>query len=189
MVSQTSDLLSPEDRKEGPHNFRGVRIPPGTLVSFHSLKSMAHLNGTKGHIVGYDSARSRYDVCDANNERRLVKFANLKQHPEVKIQGLRSRIDLNGRKGMVLAFDRVKERWSIQVDAEIVSLKRENVIFLHGTLCKIIGLKSNTELNDTYATIRWKVDPSDTLQKNHVRYDLHLENGETVRVKPENIEL
>jgi hypothetical protein len=190
MASRNPDLLSKEDWAEGAHNYRGVRIPSGTLISFHGLKSIAHLNGTRGHVYDFDSTKERYDVCDViNKTRHLVKFENIKQHPEVKIEGLQSRKDLNGKKGLVLEFDKHKERWLIQVDQESVSLKRDNVVFLHGTFCKIVGLRSKTELNNEYATIRWKVDPADTLKKDQVRYDLHLANGDTVRVKPENIEL
>jgi hypothetical protein len=107
----------------------------------------------------------------------------------VKIDGLQSRKEVNGKKGWALDFDRNKERWSVQVGQETMSLKRENVFFLHGTFCKIVGLKSKQELNGVYATIRWKVDPADTLKKDQLRYDLQLQKGDTVRLKPENIEL
>ena len=189
MASRNPDLLSKDDWSDGPHNYRGVRIPPGTVVSFRGLKGMANLNGTRGRVMDYDAEKGRYDVCDSNNARHLVNFENIKQLPEVKVEGLSSRGDINGKRGLALEFDATKERWSIQLPQEIVSLKRDNVILLHGTFCRIVGLKSKKELNDSYATVRWKVDPADTLRKDQVRYDLHLANGETVRVKPENIEL
>ncbi|GKY94091.1 hypothetical protein MPSEU_000375500 [Mayamaea pseudoterrestris] len=189
MASRNPELLSKEDWSNGPHNYRGTRIPPGTLVSFHGLKSLSYLNGTMGHVYDYHSAKGRYEVCDFDKARHLVKFENIKQHPEVKMEGLQSRKDLNGKKGLALDIDKAKDRWSIQVGQEVVSLKRDNVIFLHGTFCRIVGLKNKTELNGAHATIRWKVDAEETLQKDQLRYDLHLANGETVRVKQENIQL
>jgi hypothetical protein len=179
-----------ETNKSNPH-LRGVKIAPEVVVSFKGLKSKKELNGLKGQVVEYDSAIDRYLVrVPGKADEVSVKVENLQQHPTVTIEGLSTRADLNGCKGSIVVFDAKKDRYTLNVHTvnnnnkqrttETVSLKPKHVILESCTFVQIVNLASRSDLNGSYATIRWRVKEAD-------RYDVHLPNGETVRVKPENL--
>lgn len=158
-------------------------IPRGTVVSMKGLRSKPERNGDRGVIQNYNPQTGRYAVqLEDSTESMAVKPSNLLQHVHVRLHGIESKPDLNGKTGTIIAWNPNAERYSIYVmaTAKAVSLKPNNVVLESGTVGQIFGLLSKPELNGQWGTIKeWDRDAS--------RYNVQLSPNKIIRVKMENI--
>jgi len=158
-------------------------IPPGTVVSFKGLRSKPERNGDRGVVQQYSRQNGRYVVqVEDSEETMAVKPSNLLQHVHVRLHGIESKPDLNGKTGTIIAWNPNAERYSIYVmaNSKAVSLKPNNVILENGTVGQIFGLMSKPELNGKWGTIKeWDRDAG--------RYSVQLSRDSIIRVKVENI--
>lgn len=157
-------------------------IPAGTIISLKGLVSRPEKNGMRGEVLDYDPQTGRYVVqIEDRDEIMKVKPLNILQHVQVKLHGLESRKDLNGQKATILAWDESKGRYNVYVTgiSKAMSLKPSNVVFDSGTVGQINGLKSKTELNGQWATIR-------SFSPISGRYDVQLSSDKILKLKSED---
>lgn len=158
-------------------------IPKGTLVTLKGLINASQLNGDRGTIQKYIRASGRYVVQLEDSEETLsVKASNLLQHVHVRVNGIGSRPELNGKTGTVIALNPTSERYNIYVMSveQTMSLKPGNIVFDKGTVGQITGLESKPELNGKWGTIiDWIRDTN--------KYDLQLSTSKIIRIKVENL--
>ena len=158
-------------------------IPPGTIVSLKGLQSRPERNGDRGEVSEYDETAGRYLVFIEDSDEYLrVKPSNLLQHVHVRLHGIESQPELNGRRGTIVAWSDHKERYNIHVMdiGKIVSLKPGNVVLENGTVGRISGLQSKPALNGKYGTIK-------DFNQTSGRYDVQLSVDQILRLKLENI--
>jgi hypothetical protein len=135
--------------QQWPEEVEQDALPPpppedwaGKRVELHGLKGAAEFNGREGVVKGpMDSTSLRYEVLldplKAEEEPAVVKVkaANLKPEEtleagrKVTIQGLVSKAELNGCKGVVESFDKTKGRYNVKVDStgQVLALKISNL--------------------------------------------------------------
>jgi len=170
-------------RQQAPPPKQYDAIPRGTLVTLKGLLSAAHLNGDRGTIQQYIRSSGRYVVELEDSEETLsVKASNLLQHVQMRVHGIGSRPELNGKTGTVIAWNPTSERYSIYVMTveQTMSLKPGSVVFVTGTVGQIAGLESKPELNGKWGTIiDWIQDTN--------KYDLQLSASKIIRIKVENL--
>ena len=158
-------------------------IPPGTHVSLKGLVARPDRNGDLGTVQQYNPQNGRYVVVlEDTDETMSVKASNLLQHVHVRVHGIESKPELNGKTGTIMAWNPRTERYNIYVMAleKVVSLKPGNVILDKGTVGSITGLSSKPELNGKWGTIKeWIRDTN--------KYDVQLSADKIIRIKAENI--
>jgi len=157
-------------------------IPRGTIVSLKGLVNKPEANGERGQIQSFDPTSGRYVVqLEDTSESLKVKPNNILQHVHVKIDGIASQPELNGKTGTIIAWNESSQRYSIYVMAlkKAVSLKASNVILEKGTVAQVVGL-SRPDLNGKWGTIKDFIPSSG-------RYDLQLSEAQIIRVKLENL--
>jgi DnaJ family protein B protein 4 len=175
----------------GPGSFRSSRraaprydcIPRGTTVSLKGLVSRPDRNGDLGVVKQYDPQNGRYVVVlEDSDETMSVKASNLLQHVHVRLHGIESQPQLNGKTGTVMAWNPRTERYNIYVMAleKVVSLKPGNVILDTGTVGQVTGLTSKPELNGRWGTIKAWIRETN-------KYDLQLSENQIIRVKAETV--
>ena len=158
-------------------------IPVNTVVSLKDLVSASHLNGDRGTIKQYIPSTGRYVVeLEDSEETMSVKPSNLLQHVHMKVFGIESRPEINGKTGTVVAWNPQTERYNIYLIAvkEIVSLKPANVVLDNGTVGQVTGLSSKPELNGKWGTVKAWIRES-------MKYDLQLSPSQIIRIKVENL--
>ena len=84
-------------------------------VKIHNLKSDESLNGVTTKVI--DCINNRY-VIDISNKRYSLNVSNLiiSNGMCVKIEGIVSRKELNGKWGKIVGFDESSERYLIQIN-------------------------------------------------------------------------
>uniref|UniRef100_A0A7S3DXW8 J domain-containing protein n=1 Tax=Entomoneis paludosa TaxID=265537 RepID=A0A7S3DXW8_9STRA len=158
-------------------------IPAGTIVSLKGLVSKPEKNGDRGEIANFDPQSGRYTVVLEDTEEQLrVKPSNLLQHVHVRLHGIESQPDLNGRKGTVVSWNEGKERYSIYIMdlSKVVLLKPGNVVLENGTVGHIVGVVAKPELNGKSGTIK-------SFNRESGRYDVQLSREQILRLKLENV--
>jgi len=113
-----------------------------------------------------------------NNSIRSIN--RLDKGCSVIIEGLVTRKEFNGFIGVVLDYNKIKDRYMLKIEGTIILwLKRENIIEMVKKI-KITGIKSSPELNNkTGDIIGW--------EKASERFTIKLFIGKTILVKRENI--
>ncbi|VEU34220.1 unnamed protein product [Pseudo-nitzschia multistriata] len=162
-------------------------IPVGTNVSLKGLVSKPEKNGDRGEIMQFDPATGRYYVqIEDTGETIAVKPSNLLQHVHVKIHGLGSRVELNGQKATILAWDEGKERYNVYIannpTTKCISLRPTNIVLENGTVGRITGIQSKPELNGKWGTIK-------SFNASTGRYDVQLSESKFLALKLDNIRL
>jgi curved DNA-binding protein CbpA len=169
--------------RRSPEPKRYDAIPADTIVSLKGLVNAADRNGDRGKIASYNASTGRYVVeLEDTDETMSVKPSNLLQHVHVRIHGLQSKPQLNGKTGTVITWNESTERYNIYITAlkQVVSLKPSNVILEQGTVGKITALSSKPELNGKWGTITtWNAESN--------RYDIQLSAHQVIRIKAENL--
>lgn len=118
-------------------------IPPGTNVSLEALVACPDRDGDMGVVQQYNPQNGRYVVVlEDTDETMSVKASNLLQHVHVRVHGIESKPELNGKTGAIVAWNPRTERYNIYVMAleKVVSLKPANVILDDGTVEASPGL-------------------------------------------------
>lgn len=171
----------PSSRRRKPRRYDAIQ--PGTIVSLKGLQSQPERNGDRGEVSEYDEQAGRYVVFIEDSDEYLrVKPSNLLQHVHVKLHGIASQAEFNGKRGTIIAWSDHKERYNIHVMdiGKIVSLKPNNVVLENGTVAMIFGLQSKPELNGRYGTIK-------NFNQDTGRYDVQCSADQILRLKLENV--
>lgn len=155
-------------------------IPGGQKVVLHGLKA-AHHNGKIANVVSYDESKQRYVVHLQDGETMALKETNLQQIIEgVRIFGLASKPEWNGKTGTIIMFSPENERYQVRLsDGAVAALKPANVILPNGTRVKITGLSSAAQYNGKWAQIESHDDSSG-------RYNVRMHGDKVLALKPEN---
>lgn len=157
-------------------------IPSDTVVSLKGLVSQPERNGDRGVVLQYNPQNGRYVVLEDTDETMSVKPSNLLQHVKVRLYGIESKPEFNGKTGTIIAWSQQKERYSIYVSSlrKPVSLRPTNVVLNNGTVGMIQGLQSKPELNGKWGTIKeWIRDAG--------RYNVQISQSSIIKIKLENI--
>lgn len=156
-------------------------IHPGTRVLVQNLSGNRELNGQSGTIESYDKSKGRYDVLLNGRRQVALKPVNLVLLISgVRIIGLQSRPEMNGRTGMINGFDHNEERYTVVMDGgSALKVKTANVILPKDTQAMLIGLVSSSNYNETWGTIT-DYDASDE------RYTIRLTAGKDLKIKRQN---
>merc|ERR1712194_174261 len=105
-------------------------IPTGTVVSLQGLINASDKNGDRGVVQQFIPSTSRYVVrLEDSNETMSIKPSNLLQNCQVRIHDVKSQPELNGKTGIIMAWNRSKERYNIYIVVlkKFTSLKASNV--------------------------------------------------------------
>ena len=88
-------------------------------VTVHNLKSNSFLNGMRTNVIDY--VNGRY-VVDLNSKRFSLTNENLivNKNCSVKIVNLKSNNNINGKWGLIINFDRVSNRYVIQISSSLI---------------------------------------------------------------------
>lgn len=158
-------------------------IPSGTVVSLKGLVNAADRNGGRGVVQQFIPSTSRYVVqLEDSNQTMSVKPSNLLQHCKVRIHGLQSQPELNGKSGTIIAWNETKQRYNIYIIVlkKALSLKASNVILDNQVVAQINGIIAKPELNGKWGTIiNWIRETN--------KYDIQLSPQQVVRIKAENV--
>ena len=175
---------------------------PGTEVVTHGLVGSPHLNHKRGVVMQYYPHSGRYLIqlestipsfIAGNVAPVAIKPENLLQTTKVKIHGLRSQPNLNGKTGVICAYSKERNRYVVKVDFLLaptreVSLQPSNIRIPNGTLVRLEGLQQASQWNGKYGTIaRWVESDSGT--PGGGRYEIRLSRQYGVRVKMDNVRL
>ena len=175
------------------------RLRPGTQIITQHLVNAPHLNHQRGAILRYQPQSSRYLVqlqsdigsfITGEAAPVAIKPENLLQTVKVKIHGLTSQRNLNGKEGTVIGYSRERNRYVVKVDylfsdSREISLKPTNIRIPNGTCVRLEGLEQASQWNMKYGTIIKWVGDSNGSQ----RYEVCLSRQYGVRVKLENVRL
>ena len=175
----------------------------GTQVTTQNLVNSPHLNGQAGSIVQYQPSTQRYQVqLEASVTKFMnhnmqgpvaIKPENLLQTPKIKIHGLQSQPNLNGKEGTIIGYSRQRDRYVVEVDyllspSREISIKPTNIRIPSGTCVRLEGLQRTPQWNGKYGTIvGWVEDGSGTSGSG--RYEVCLSRQYAVRVRMENVRL
>merc|ERR1712087_635492 len=153
------------------------------MGSLKGLVNASDRNGDRGVVQQFNPATSRYVVqLEDSNQTMSVKPSNLLQHCKVRIHGLQSQPELNGKTGTIIAWNETKQRYNIYIVVlkKVVSLKASNVILDNQVVAQINGIIAKPELNGKWGTItNWIRETN--------KYDIQLSPQQVVRIKAENV--
>jgi len=123
-----------------------------------------------------------------------IKPVNLLQTGvKVKIHGLQTQPQLNGKVGTIRGFSRQRQRYIVQLSVLLcptreISLQPINIRIGNGMCVRLEGLQRTPQWNGKYGTIvGWVEDDSGTSGSG--RYEVRLSRQYAVRVKMENVRL
>lgn len=181
------------------------QMRPGTQVTTQHLDRRPELNGQRGHVLSYQPGSARYliqfqsipaNFITGNSSATpvAIKPANLLQTGvKVKIHGLQTQPQLNGKVGTVGAYSQARNRYVVQLTALLsprreVSLQPINIRIGNGTCVRLEGLRQTPQWNGKYGTIAgWVEDESGASGSG--RYEVRLSRQYAVRVKMEHVRL
>jgi len=137
----------------GPRPPQPDVIPDGQKVVIHGLKTAQH-NGKLGSIAGFDESKQRYVVQMQDGETMALKVSNLQQMVDgVRIHGLASKPEWNGKTGTIIMFNPENDRYQVKLSDGVAALKPSNVVLPNGTRVKISGLNSQPQYNGKWGQI------------------------------------
>jgi len=175
----------------------------GTQIVTQNLVNSPHLNNQQGIVIQYQPQSSRYLVqlqhtnigsfIGGETAPVSVKPKNLLQTVKVKIHGLRSRTNFNGKEGTIRSYSRERNRYVVRVnfllsDSREISIQTVNMRIPNGTVVRLEGLENASQWNGKYGTIVRFVDEVESGSSSG-RYEVCLSRQYGVRVKPENVHL
>lgn len=192
---------SPNNGNSNPYNLLG----PGTRVVARGLVGATHLNGRAGTVLRYRPEIRRYDVkLDADISDYIatgegtapvaMRPENLLQTAKVKVRGLRSQPNLNGKQGTVVGYSPERGRYVVRVDSGLlslssreVSLRPSNFCIPDGTCVRLEGLRNAPHWNGKYGTVAGWVEGEGG--EGDGRYQVSLSRQYAVLVRMENVML
>jgi len=161
-------------------------MPTNTAVVIHGLEKAAEHNSKPGKIIGWDDGKGRYEVeVDSGETTLSLKPQNLTQTCTVKIVGIESQPELNGRSGQILSFDRGSGRYTLRLKERLpsgrdaIGVQPANVTLPKGTRVVVANL-GKEEFNGQMANIT-EVDEDAS------RYTVACQNGKNIKIKFENV--
>ncbi|KAL3800795.1 hypothetical protein HJC23_001632 [Cyclotella cryptica] len=170
------------DSHEGAFN----EIRPGTPVVVQNLVNSPETNGKRGKVHQFQQQTGRYLVkLDSNNVTVSLKGENILQIITVKILGLVSQPQFNGREGTICSYNQERNRYVVRVaypssESKEISIKASNIRIPDLSKVRLEGLERQPQWNGRYGTImKWEDG----------RYHVRLSNMYSVRVKVENVRL
>ena len=195
---QTSSTPSYANSSNNANPYNLIR--PGTQIITQNLVSSLTLNNRRGVVLQFQPESRRYIVQFEANVSSFItgdnvtpvamKPENLLQTAKIRIHGLQSQPNLNGKNGTVCAYSRERNRYVVRVDSSLLSATREvsiqptNIRIANGTVVRLEGLQRTPQWNGKYGTVaRWVGDQSSG------RYEVRLSRQYAVRVKMENVRL
>ena len=160
------------------------------------------LNGSAGTVEAFDDSSGRYTVqiSGRGGDKVALRPANLMQMIRgVRITGLESRKDLNGKTADIVGWDAASERFALSVwgwdvenerfaalaGGERLALRPANIVAPSGTCVKVAGLESagGREHNGEQATVEaW----DNAAQRYVLVMRTGPSSGQKVRIKPAN---
>uniref|UniRef100_A0A7S1ID67 J domain-containing protein n=1 Tax=Eutreptiella gymnastica TaxID=73025 RepID=A0A7S1ID67_9EUGL len=165
-------------RPRGPQ--RPDVIPAGTKVAIYGLQSAPHHNGKLASILEHDRNSGRYTVETQSGDNLALKPSNFTQVTAAVIRGLKSKPELNGKKGKIMRWDEDKGRYAIQIPGQTLSLQPANLQLEQSTVVRIEGLSGAAQYNGSWGKI---VDVDMEAQ----RYQLQLDASKQLKVRWENV--
>jgi hypothetical protein len=100
-------------------------------VKLHGLESKTEWNGQRGTVISWDEPNQRYNVYVMGLRKAVsLRPGNilLEDGTVGKIDGLRSKPELNGKFGTINSFNQTSGRYDVQLSADkILRLKLENI--------------------------------------------------------------
>ncbi|CAE7945397.1 Sec11c [Symbiodinium sp. KB8] len=160
-------------------------MPVNTAVVIHGLKSPEH-NSKQGKVTAWDDSKGRYEVSLDSEEATLsLRPANLTQRCTIKIVGIESQPDLNGKSAQILSFDKENWRYTVRLKErpasgrDALGLQPSNVILPKGTRVVLANL-GKEEFNGLMAHIT-------DVHEDTSRYEVACQNGKAIKIKFENV--
>merc|ERR1719408_211104 len=99
----------PPARRAPPPEVRVDAIAPGTVCVIKDLQSQPQLNGDNGTVRSFDAGKGRYVVETDDGQSLSLRRANVQQVVQrVRVRGVESRPELNGRTGTLADYDAAK---------------------------------------------------------------------------------
>ena len=175
----------------------------GTQIVTQNLVNSPQLNNQQGIVIQYQPQSSRYLVqlqhtnigsfIGGETAPVSVKAENLLQTVKVKVHGLRSQTNFNGKEGTIRSYSRERNRYVVKVnfllsDAREISIQTVNMRIPNGTVVRLEGLENASQWNGKYGTIVRFVDEVESGSSSG-RYEVCLSRQYGVRVKPDNVHL
>lgn len=155
-------------------------IPQGTQVTVFGLRSAAQHNGQKGQVVQFDPSKGRYTI-QLGHEAVALKPSNLSQLLRgVRVVGLQSKPELNGKAGNVLGYAPDSERYQVQLDNAVVALKGSSLIVPDNTRVEVQGLVGAAKWNGAWG----KVLAYDPVAE---RYTVQMSRQAAIKIKRDNL--
>jgi len=166
----------------GPPPPEPDELKPGTNVQIKNLRSAPQHNGTFGEVLQFHRQKGRYVVRLQDEDQTLaLKMENVQQVVRnVEIQGLESKPEFNGQKGILFDYNDAKARCYVRVGGASISVQTGNVVLPSGTVVNIMNLVKGPQYNGRWGTIR-DVNRADG------RYTIELLGGEKLRVRFANV--
>ena len=173
------------NRDNSVHQGSFNQIRSGTQVVIQDLVNSQHLNGQRGRVQQFDQQTGRYLIkLNSNNVTIALKPENILQILSVKILGLVSQPQFNGKEGTIVSFNSERNRYVVRVslpsETKEISIKSSNIRIPDLSKVRLEGLENQPQWNGRYGTImKWEDG----------RYQVRLSNMYSVRVKVENVRL
>jgi len=157
-------------------------IQMDTEVKLRGLKT-GELNGQTGRIKGYDQQAGRYDVL-VDSRTVALKPKNLTIcTPKVRLEGIQSRPDFNGKLGTILDYEGgAINRYVVKVagTGELIKVSPQNVRLPPSTRVMVRGLQSASEYNEKWGTV-------EDFNESTGRYLVQLQGQQSLKVKLDNV--
>lgn len=140
------------DTHEGAFN----EIRPGTTVVVQNLVNFPDLNGKRGKVHQYQQHANRYLVkLESNNVTVSLKGENILQIITVKILGLVSQPQFNGREGTICSYNTERNRYVVRVaylpsESKEISIKASNIRIPDLSKVRLEGLERQPQWNGRY---------------------------------------
>ncbi len=98
-------------------------------VTIHDIKKIPSLNGKNGKLIGYNSDKNKYKVI-IDDKLILLRAANiiLQNDACVEIKNIVTQPLLNGKKGRVIDYDRLSNKYIINIEGNRnIKIKPQNL--------------------------------------------------------------
>ena len=132
------------------------QIRPGTQIVIQDLVTSPNLNRQRGKVQGFNQQTGRYLInVDSNNMTVFLKPENVLQIITVKILGLVSQPQFNGREGTIVSYNKERNRYVVRVaylpnETKEISIKACNIRIPDLSKVRLEGLENQSQWNGRY---------------------------------------
>jgi hypothetical protein len=158
-ASRRSSSSGLNNNSNNSNNETFNQIRPGTPIVIQHLVNSPHLNGQHAKIQQYTPSTGRYVIqLDSNNTTMALKPINLLQRLTVKIFGLVSQPQFNGREGTIVSYNKERERYVVRVaylpsETKEISIKPCNMRIPDLAKVRLEGLENQSRWNGRYGEV------------------------------------